>query len=94
MKQLGYILVFLSAAFLKPGYIQAKCEAPQLLLGVDFISPTQEIDVDPEGETVTLHILANGGFMEATLLENIQAGLEALSIDWITSVYLTNKEGI
>ena len=94
MKQLGYIFIFLSAAFLKPGYIQAKCEAPQLLLGVDFISPTQEIDVDPEGETVTLHILANGGFMEATLLENIQARLEALSIDWITSVYLTNKEGI
>lgn len=94
MKQLGYILVFLSAAFLKPGYIQAKCEVPQLLLGVDYISPTQEIDVDPEGETVTLHILVNGGFMEATLLENIQARLEALSIDWITSVYLTNKEGI
>ena len=92
MKHIRYI--FCLVLFFLCVSARAQEQTPQLLLGVDFISPTQEIEVDPEGETVTLHILANGGFMEETLMESIQAGLEALSIDWITSVYLTNKEGI
>ena len=94
MKPFKYLLCLSLVAFLQSVSLRAQEQTPQLLLGVDFISPTQEIEVDPEGETVTLHILANGGFMEETLMENIQNSLEALSIDWITGVYLTNKEGI
>ena len=94
MKPFKYILSLFLVAFLQSVSLRAQEQTPQLLLGVDFISPTQEIEVDPEGETVTLHILANGGFMEETLMENIQNSLESLSIYWITNVYLTNKEGI
>ena len=94
MKPFKYILSLFLVAFLQSVSLRAQGQTPQLLLGVDFISPVGDVMADSQGETLTFHILANGGFMEETLMESIQAGLEALSIDWITSVYLTNKEGI
>lgn len=92
MKHLRHILWFVIVIFLQSGLVRAQEQTPQLLLGVDFISPDGEINVAAEGETVTLHILANGGFMEETLMDNVQSFIS--NISWITNAYLTNKEGI
>ncbi|MBR0315060.1 MAG: RHS repeat protein [Bacteroidales bacterium] len=77
-----------------PKTLLARGEHPEILLSVDYVEPNLEIPISPDGGTATLHIISYGGIPEETLLSNIQSSLEALSIEWITNVYLTNKEGI
>ena len=77
-----------------PKFLLAQGQTPELFLSVDYVEANLEIPVSPDGGTATLHIISYGGIPEETLLSNIQSSLEALSIYWITNVYLTNREGM
>ena len=98
MKQIShsttFLLLLLAAISLIPQTLWAQEQTPEIVLSVDYVEQDLEIPVSPDGGTATLHIVSYGGIPEETLLSNIQSSLEALSISWITNVYLTNKEGI
>ncbi|MBR0313747.1 MAG: hypothetical protein IJK39_01300 [Bacteroidales bacterium] len=88
------LLLLLAAISIFPQTLWAQEQTPEIVLSVDYVEQDLEIPVSPDGGTATLHIVSYGGIPEETLLSNIQSSLEALSISWITNVYLTNKEGI
>ena len=88
------LLLLLAAISIFPQTLWAQEQTPEIVLSVDYVEQDLEIPVSPNGGTATLHIISYGGIPEETLLSNIQSSLEALSINWITNVYLTNKEGI
>lgn len=90
---LFYVLLAATLA-LSPQNLLAQGQTPEIVLSVDNVESDLEIPVSPDGGTATLHIVSYGGIPEQTLLSNIQSSLETLSISWITSVYLTNREGI
>lgn len=98
MKKITYsmtfLLLLLAAASFFPQDLLAQEQTPEIILSVDYVEQDMEIPVSPDGGTATLHIVSYGGIPEETLLNNIQNSLEALSISWISNVYLTNKEGI
>ena len=98
MKQIShsttFLLLLLAAISLIPQTLWAQEQTPEIVLSVDYVEQDLEIPVSPDGGIATLHIVSYGGIPEETLLSNIQSSLEALSISWITNVYLTNKEGI
>ena len=89
-----FFLLLLAALSFFPQTLLAQEQAPEIVLSVDYVEQDQVIPVSPDGGTATLHIISYGGIPEETLLSNIWSSLEALSITWITNVYLTNKEGI
>ena len=89
-----FFLLLLAALSFFPQTLLAQEQTPEIVLSVDYVEQDQEIPVSPDGGTATLHIISYGGIPEETLLSNIWSSLEALSITWITNVYLTNKEGI
>ena len=89
-----FLLLLLAAISLFPKNLLAQEQTPEIILSVDYVEQDLEIPVSPNGGTATLHVISYGGIPEETLLSNIQSSLEALSINWITNVYLTNKEGI
>ena len=87
------LCLYLVAMLVSPGSLAAAEQTPEIVLSVDYIEPDREIAVSSAGGTATLHIISYGGIPEETLLGNINNTLAELSINWVTNVYLTNKEG-
>lgn len=93
-KKMAFILLLIASCIFLPNSLMAQTEQVEIDLGIDYIQPNQEIEISSEGETAVIHITSYGGFNEANLISNIENQISDLGIDWITDVFLTNKEGI